>query len=80
MNLVRKAASAWKKDQVLGRVVRNSGYLFASNVITALLSIFTANLLGVERFGALSIVMAAGIQRQPPAQFSDGRSGRALHG
>lgn len=57
MNLVRKAAGAWKKDQVLGRVVRNSGYLIASNVITALLSILTANLLGVEKFGALSIVI-----------------------
>jgi O-antigen/teichoic acid export membrane protein len=58
MNLVRKAGALWNKDQVLGRVVRNSGYLFVSNVITALLSIFTANLLGVEKFGALSIAMA----------------------
>lgn len=58
MNPLRKAAYSWQKDQVLGRVVRNSGYLFTSNVITALLSIFTANFLGVEKFGALNITMS----------------------
>lgn len=58
MNLVRKVAGAWKKDQVLGRVVRNSGLLFASNIISAVVSILTANILGVKQFGVLSIIMA----------------------
>ncbi len=57
MNPVHKLA-AWRKDQVLGRVVRNSGFLFASNVISAILSIVTANLLGVGQFGALGIIMS----------------------
>ncbi len=48
----------WRQDHVLGRVVRNSGYLFASNVISALLSIITANLLGVRIFGVLGIVIS----------------------
>ena len=50
--------SRWRQDHVLGRVVRNSGYLFASNVISALLSIITANLLGVRIFGVLGIVIS----------------------
>lgn len=53
---VRKIAANWKQDHQLGRVVRNSGYLFASNVISAILSILTANLLGVEKFGQLGII------------------------
>ena len=58
MTWIRKLATAWKKDQVLARVVRNSGWLFASNIISAVLSIITANMLGVEQFGALGIIMA----------------------
>jgi O-antigen/teichoic acid export membrane protein len=54
--VVRKIAEAWKQDRPLGRVVRNSGYLFASNAISAVLSILTANLLGVEKFGQLGII------------------------
>jgi O-antigen/teichoic acid export membrane protein len=48
----------WRQDHVLGRVVKNSGYLFTSNVVSALLSILTANLLGVRIFGVLGIVIA----------------------
>lgn len=48
----------WRQDHVLGRVVKNSGYLFTSNVISALLSILTANLLGVRVFGVLGIVIS----------------------
>lgn len=58
MNLMKKAASAWGKDKVLGRVVRNSGTLLASNMISAVLSIVTANMLGVEQFGALGIAIS----------------------
>lgn len=58
MTWLGKLATNWRKDQVLKRVVRNSGWLFASNVIGAILSIVTANMLGVEQFGALGIIMA----------------------
>jgi len=51
-------AQRWRQDHVLGRVVKNSGYLFASNVISAILSILTANLLGVRVFGVLGIVIS----------------------
>ncbi|HNT56179.1 MAG TPA: oligosaccharide flippase family protein [Anaerolineaceae bacterium] len=45
------------KDRLLGRVVKNSTYLFASNAISAVLSIVTANLLGVSNFGVLGLVI-----------------------
>lgn len=44
---------SWGQDRLLRRVVRNSSYLFASNAISAILSIVTANLLGVAAVGAL---------------------------
>lgn len=55
----------WSKDQLLRRVLRNSSYLFASNVIGAVLSIVTANLLGVTGFGVLGVMTSfvAGINR-----------------
>ena len=47
----------WIKDRLLGKVVKNSTYLFASNAISAILSIVTANLLGVSNFGVLGLVI-----------------------
>ncbi len=58
MTLIRRLAGTWGQDRLLRRVVRNSGYLFSSNMISAVLSILTANLLGVEQFGALGIVIS----------------------
>jgi O-antigen/teichoic acid export membrane protein len=46
----------WRNDRLLRRVLRNSSYIFASNIISAVLSIVTANLLGVTGFGALGIL------------------------
>ena len=48
--------SSFSGDHLLRRVVRNSTYLFASNVISAVLTIATAGLLGVKGFGALGII------------------------
>ncbi len=48
---------SWSKDRLLGRIVKNSGLLFTSNAISAVLSILTANLLGVENFGVLGIII-----------------------
>ena len=56
MSRLRSALQSWTQDRLLRRVVRNSTYLFASNVISAILSIVTANLLGVAVFGTLGIV------------------------
>lgn len=50
------ALRAWGQDVLLKRVVRNSTYLFASQAIGAVLSIVTANLLGVASFGVLEVI------------------------
>lgn len=56
MSRLRAVLQSWMQDHLLRRVVRNSSYLFASNVIAAILSIVTANLLGVAVFGLLGII------------------------
>jgi len=48
----------WGKDIVLKKVIGNSAYLFGSQVISAVLSILTANLLGVASFGELGVVVS----------------------
>jgi len=48
----------WGKDVVLKKVIGNSAYLFGSQMISAILSILTANLLGVASFGELGVVIA----------------------
>jgi O-antigen/teichoic acid export membrane protein len=58
MSFFRRGFDAWRKDHLLGRVVRNSSYLFVSNAISAVLSIVTANMLGVVGFGILGIIIA----------------------
>lgn len=57
MKSIPQTLRAWAQDLLLRRVARNSSYLFLSNVISAVLSIVTANLLGVESFGVLALVM-----------------------
>lgn len=58
MSLFRKAASIWREDGILRRVVRNSGYLFSSNALSAVLSfvqgILGVRLIGIEGFGLVS--------------------------
>jgi len=48
----------WGKDVILKKVVGNSAYLFGGQAISAVLSILTANLLGVTSFGALGVVIS----------------------
>jgi len=48
---------AWGKDIILKKVISNSAYLFGSQAVSAVLSILTANLLGVASFGALGVVI-----------------------
>jgi O-antigen/teichoic acid export membrane protein len=47
----------WGKDVILKKVIGNSAYLFGSQAVGAVLSILTANLLGVTSFGALGVVI-----------------------
>ncbi len=47
----------WGKDVILKKVVGNSAYLFGSQAVSAVLSILTANLLGVASFGELGVVI-----------------------
>ncbi len=58
MNRIKALWGKLKRDNTLGRVLKNSGYLFLSNLISAIISIATANLLGVEQFGALGIIIS----------------------
>jgi O-antigen/teichoic acid export membrane protein len=50
----------WRQDALMGRIIRNTGYLFSSNTIAMGLgivqSIFAARLLGVAGFGVLGTV------------------------
>ena len=56
MKRLLSGMKTWGKDVVLKKVVGNSAYLFGSQAIGAVLSILTANLLGVTGFGALGVV------------------------
>jgi len=48
----------WGKDIVLKKVIGNSAYLFGSQAVSAVISILTANLLGVASFGELGVVIS----------------------
>ena len=48
----------WSKDVILKKVISNSAYLFASQAVSAVLSILAANLLGVASFGELGVVIS----------------------
>ena len=48
----------WGKDVILKKVLGNSAYLFSSQAVSAVLSILTANLLGVAAFGELGVVIS----------------------
>ncbi len=48
---------SWGKDVVLKKIIGNSAYLFGGQAVSAVLSILTANLLGVASFGELGVVI-----------------------
>lgn len=64
MKIIQETLQTWRKDQLLQRVIKNSGYLFSSNSISMGLSvvqsIFAARLLGVSDFGLLGTVTVFG--------------------
>ncbi|MFH1446341.1 MAG: oligosaccharide flippase family protein, partial [Chloroflexota bacterium] len=49
---------AWSKDFLLRKVVRNSAFLFGGQAMSAVLSILTADMLGVAGFGVLGVVVS----------------------
>jgi O-antigen/teichoic acid export membrane protein len=55
VNFWRHRFESWRADNILRRVVRNSGYLFSSTTISAVLSfaqgIFAVRLLGINGYG-----------------------------
>ncbi len=58
MRKLFSGAKMWGKDVILKKVVGNSAYLFGSQAVSAVLSILTANLLGVTSFGELGVVIS----------------------
>jgi O-antigen/teichoic acid export membrane protein len=61
VNSLRRRIASWRADNILRRVVRNSGYLFSSTTISAVLSfvqgIFAVRLLGMDGYGLVSGVV-----------------------
>ena len=60
MSWLQNQWRAWQQDRVLGRLLRNTGYLFSGNTISLGLSmaqsILAARLLGVEGFGVVGTI------------------------
>ena len=58
VNSWRQRFASWRADNILRRVVRNSGYLFSSTTISAILGfvqvIFAVRLLGIDGYGLAS--------------------------
>ena len=61
MRFFHKFKTSLRDDHIIRRVLRNSGYLFSSNTISAALGflqgIFVIRLLGIERFGSITAIM-----------------------
>jgi len=78
VNLLQKALAIWREDNILRRVVRNSGYLFSSNALSAVLSfvqgILGVRLIGIEGYGLVSgtiIVFSSNIHSLFSFRMSD---------
>ena len=60
MILIRKLSAIWAEDNLLRRVVKNSSYLFSSNVISAILgfvqTIIAVRLIGLNSWGLVAVI------------------------
>lgn len=60
MTILQKIASTWKEDNLLRRIVRNSSYLFGSNVISSGLGfiqgIIAIRLVGLSNWGLVVLI------------------------
>jgi len=66
VNFIQKAISVWRQDNLLRKVVRNSGYLIAGNALSSMVqSILSGRLLGILGFGILgaAIEFATNVNR-----------------
>jgi O-antigen/teichoic acid export membrane protein len=69
MSILQRIRSGLRDDPTIRRVLRNSGYLFSSNTLSAVLGfvqgIFVTRLLGDNLFGAMTaiIVFVSGVNR-----------------
>ncbi|MGD0611167.1 MAG: oligosaccharide flippase family protein [Anaerolineales bacterium] len=61
MTILQKITAIWKEDNLLRRIVRNSSYLFGSNVISSGLGfiqgIIAFRLVGVTNWGAIALII-----------------------
>ena len=61
MSILQKIKASLRDDHLIRRVLRNSGYLFSGNAISAALGfvqgILMVRLLGIEQFGLVSAIM-----------------------
>ncbi|HWQ45855.1 MAG TPA: lipopolysaccharide biosynthesis protein [Longilinea sp.] len=57
---IKELWQGWKTDEVFGKVIRNTGYLFSSNTITMVISsaqgVIAALILGPSAYGVLGII------------------------
>ena len=59
MTFLRETVQSWKQDDLLRKVLRNTSYLFAGNLLSSIIqSIFAARLLGVLGFGILGTIIS----------------------
>lgn len=60
MTIFQKLSAIWNEDNLLRRIVRNSSFLFGSNVISAVLSfgqtVIAVRLIGVTSWGLVAII------------------------
>lgn len=60
MTIFQKLSAIWKEDNLLQRVIKNSSYLFSSNVISAVLSLIqtfiAVRLIGVGGWGLVAAI------------------------
>jgi O-antigen/teichoic acid export membrane protein len=60
VTIFQRLSAVWKEDHLLRRVVKNSSYLFSSNVISAVLSFFqtivAVRLIGVTNWGLVATI------------------------
>ena len=61
MSRISRVLARWRQDRLLGKVVRNSSYLFTSNslsmVLTFVQGLLAAALLGVADYGTLGLII-----------------------
>ncbi len=59
MTSLRETIQSWKQDNLVRKIVRNSGYLFIGNTLSSVVqSVLTARLLGVLGFGIIGTIIS----------------------